>query len=255
MVTAGTLEAADRDSGSVEPEGVVVKFRSGFNGSEVRRPWLGVSAQDLQAAAPWRTFRWYKGQKHYSGTYWSATCGGHVIYESRLELARLLLADFDPLVSWIVPQPVLLEATVDGARRRHIPDFLLLTSNAPVVVDVKPARQAANPLVASTFGWTRAVVESRGWRYEVWHAADPVHLANVRFLAGYRHPQHVDTQIVDALSDKEIAGMTVGEAIDSERRWPSAIVRAALMHMLWRQQFTVDLTRPLSRGHVLVAAA
>ena len=38
---------------------------------------------------PWRTFRWYKGQKHYSGLYWSATTRTHVAYESRLELARL----------------------------------------------------------------------------------------------------------------------------------------------------------------------
>lgn len=29
------------------------------------------------------------------GSYWSATQGRHVIYESRLELARLLFADFD----------------------------------------------------------------------------------------------------------------------------------------------------------------
>ncbi|MET7740308.1 hypothetical protein [Streptomyces sp. NPDC005385] len=35
---------------------------------------------------------------HYSGDYASATTGGQVVYESRLELARLLLADFDPSV-------------------------------------------------------------------------------------------------------------------------------------------------------------
>lgn len=27
----------------------------------------------LSGAAPWRRFRWYHGQKHYSGSYWSAT--------------------------------------------------------------------------------------------------------------------------------------------------------------------------------------
>jgi len=50
-------------------------------------------------------FRWVKGQKHYSGTRWSATEGGHVIHESRLELDRLLYADFDPRVNRIVAQP------------------------------------------------------------------------------------------------------------------------------------------------------
>ena len=42
---------------------------------------------------------------HYSGTYWSATERGHVIYESRLELARLLFADFDASVNRIFAQP------------------------------------------------------------------------------------------------------------------------------------------------------
>ena len=45
-----------------------------------------VSAEVLAAGRPWRVFRWRQGQAHYSGWYWSATTGGHVVYESRLEL-------------------------------------------------------------------------------------------------------------------------------------------------------------------------
>jgi hypothetical protein len=41
----------------------------------------------LAAGRPWRVFRWRQGQAHYSGWYWSATTGGHVVYEGRLELA------------------------------------------------------------------------------------------------------------------------------------------------------------------------
>lgn len=44
------------------------------------------------------------------GSYWSATEGRHVIYESRLELARLLFADFDRSVHRICAQPFLLVA-------------------------------------------------------------------------------------------------------------------------------------------------
>ena len=101
---------------------------------------------------PWRTFRWYKGQKHYSGLYWSATTRTHVPYESRLELARLLDADFDTAVSGIVSQPFLLSAVVDGQRRRHVPDYLLVSDDGPIVVDVKPEARLGNPKVASTFG-------------------------------------------------------------------------------------------------------
>ena len=66
-----------------------------------------VRAEQLVAGRPWRVFRWRQGQAHYSGWYWSATAGGHVVYESRLELARLLLADFDPQVTAIAAQPFL----------------------------------------------------------------------------------------------------------------------------------------------------
>ncbi|MGD3112117.1 hypothetical protein [Streptomyces sp. YGL11-2] len=50
---------------------------------------------------------------HYSGDYASATTGGQVVYESRLELARLLLADFDPSVSDVYAQPCRDEWTED----------------------------------------------------------------------------------------------------------------------------------------------
>ncbi|GGT73592.1 hypothetical protein P6B95_00195 [Streptomyces atratus] len=66
------------------------------------------------------------GQKHYSGSYWSSTQSDYVIYESRLELARLLYADSDSDsdVTAIVARPLLLRAEVDGAPHRHIPDYL-----------------------------------------------------------------------------------------------------------------------------------
>ena len=41
------------------------------------------------------------------GSDWSATEGSRVIYESRLELARLLFADFDRSVHRICAQPFL----------------------------------------------------------------------------------------------------------------------------------------------------
>ena len=186
MVAGQVLAAVERSPGSVEPKSVVVNFRCGIDGSVVCRPWENVIAQTLRDALPWRTFRWHRGQKHYSGTYWSATQNAHVVYESRLELARPLLADFHTSMSQIVAQPFLLVASVDGKQRKHIPDYLLITNDGPVVVDVKPRQHLTKSVVVRTFAWTRKAVESRGWRYEVWSEAPPVFLGNVRFLAGYR---------------------------------------------------------------------
>jgi len=115
---------------------VTVSVR-GQGGGAVERAWDKASVGLLESAAPWRTFRWHKGQKHYSGTYWSATMRDHVIYESRLELTRLLFADFDPCVHRMVAQPFLLKAVLEGKARKHIPDYLLITEQGPVVVDVR----------------------------------------------------------------------------------------------------------------------
>jgi hypothetical protein len=79
-----------------------------------------VSPEALFKAAPWRTFRWYLGQRHHSGMWWSSTDRGHVIYESRLDLANLVLADFDPAVHHIVAQPFMLRpVTARHSRETH----------------------------------------------------------------------------------------------------------------------------------------
>jgi len=81
--------------------GTAVAVSVRLRGGEIveERPWGRASMELLADAEPWRAFRWRDGQKHYSGTYWSSTVRGHVIYESRLELARLLYADFDHKVN------------------------------------------------------------------------------------------------------------------------------------------------------------
>jgi TnsA-like endonuclease N terminal len=139
------------------------------------RPLRQVTAAEIVAAAPWRTASSARGQAHYPGFYWSATAGGHVIYESRLELARLLLADFDPDVVMIAAQPFLLRAAVGGRVRRHVPDFLLVHANRTVqVVNVKPAARLSDPVVAEALAGPGELFEARGWGHEIWTGADPV---------------------------------------------------------------------------------
>ena len=91
------------------PVDAVVSLRMA-DGGEASFPLRRVQGRQVIAAVPWRKARSARGQAHYPGYFWSATTGGHVIYESRLELARLLLADFDRDVAAIAAQPFLLQA-------------------------------------------------------------------------------------------------------------------------------------------------
>jgi acetyl-CoA C-acetyltransferase len=50
----------------------------------------------FEACRPVRDFPSYKGQRHYSGRWWTATTGTLVGYESWMERDQLALLDFDP---------------------------------------------------------------------------------------------------------------------------------------------------------------
>lgn len=208
----------------------------------------------FDAAIPWREFRWYKGQRHFSGSYWSATMGAPVGYESRLEYANLLLVDFDPQVRWILSQPFLLEGDDRGTTRRHIPDFLIAQVDKSVcVIDVKPAEKLSQPKVRDSLGWSRRVIEAHGWEYRVLSEPDPILLANVQFLAGYRRRfQFVDSEVAAAVGLLRTP-QTFSEAVRAVM--PIAgnhrLARALVLHLLWRRYVKTDLGRQL-RGMSLL---
>jgi len=205
----------------------------------------------LLKTLPWRTFRWYRGQQHYSGSYWSATESEHVIYESRLELGRLLMADFDPDVQAIRAQPFMMRAIVGETVRRHVPDFLLITkSGPPLVVDVKPRERLDSPSVAMTFEWVGRLIESIGWRFEVATEQPVVELQNVRFLAGFRRPAGISPQCLNDFRDRDLDGIAFGEAVRTTSA-PEPLARSALLHMLWTHELATDLSQVLSSTSVL----
>jgi hypothetical protein len=157
-----------------------------------------------------------------------------VAYESRLELARIMLADFDPGVTVIASQPFRLIAA-DGSRiRSHVPDILLLTSDGgATVVDVKSPAKREDPDVRAVMEWTRRTVGLRGWGFEDWYGAPPRLLGNVRFLAGYRRRTVIDESLIPAVLRAAVGGTAI---TDLERAVPEAdpvLVRPVVLHLLW----------------------
>ncbi|MFG2626512.1 TnsA-like heteromeric transposase endonuclease subunit [Streptomyces sp. NPDC048473] len=127
-------------------------------------PFRDVRLADFTWSVPWRSFRSVRGQMHHSGRSASATMAGPVVYESRLELARLLLADMDPAVRGIYAQPCRLTARVGGRVRRYIPDFLLVMASGTVrVVNVEPAERLSGPEIVEALARPGELIERHGW--------------------------------------------------------------------------------------------
>ncbi|MEV0133684.1 TnsA-like heteromeric transposase endonuclease subunit [Dactylosporangium sp. NPDC050688] len=227
---------------------VGLRYRLFSGGDLVESTLARVVAADLATVGPVREFRWYKGRRFYSGWYWSSTTGGLVAYESLLELARILLADFDPDVSGIAAQPFQMREESARVTRRHVPDLLLSHRDGRVtVVDVKPAGRLADVKVRAVFGWTAELLSLRGWDFEVWSGADLVTLANVRFLAGYRRAFTVDTDLCPALLELADAQTSVGgiERAAGALGAPH-VVRPVLLYLLWSGRLRTELSTVLS---------
>lgn len=211
-----------------------------------------VSVERVAGGFPCRRVRSHASARHYSGLFWSATNTAHVTYESRLELDRLWLADFDADVIRIAAQPMWLCGRDGGQTRRHVPDFMFRSGcGETTLVDVKPAAFADRPEVAEVFSWTGRLCRARGWAYEVWTGACPVRLANVRFLGGYRRRTLISAEASARVAHVVRDGMTIGEVDAAAGVFGS---RAATLAMLWSQELLTDLGQPLSSESILTRA-
>lgn len=235
----------------VHGDGLALRVRS-ESGRLSTLPLAAVQVDQLAGIQPIRSLTWYTGQRSFPGWYWSATMRAHVQYDSRLELSRLLLADFDPSVEEIVAQPFqLMESAGSEVVRRQIPDFLLVHGDRTVtVVNVKTREALAHDKVRSAFDWVTNALAAHGWRHEVWSGCDATLLSNVRFLAGFRRPLPRGELL--GLIRYEAPGHTISETEQLlGSRCTRVSLRPAVFHLLWRHDLRCSLDEPLSAGTFL----
>lgn len=237
------------DAGALD--GVLEVGFVGRDGRQARTSLADAALMPFEATAPVRAFPLFKRQRHFPGLWWSATLGRHVGYESWLERDHLMLLDFDPDVVGIASQPFWLFWTDAGRSRSHAPDyFARRRDGTAVVVDVRPTERI-KPRDTRAFEVTAAACEQVGWGYRRVGVPDPVRTANVRWLAGYRHPRHALEGVVAALRAvfAEPAALMDG----AEAAGDPLAVLPVLFHLMWCQRLVADLSLPLDAGTVVVA--
>jgi hypothetical protein len=204
----------------------------------------------FEDAVPVRSFRWAAGQRHFSGWWWSAKTGRHVGHESWLERDHAMMLDFDPEVAGFSSQPFWLSWSEDGKARRHAPDyFARMADGTATVIDVRaddqvPARDA------EVFEVTARACASVGWSYRRAGAVDPVLAANVRWLAGYRHPRCLDKASAARL--RELFARPAPLLAGARAAGDPLAVLPVLYHLLWAGTLATDLaSAPLSGDSVV----
>jgi hypothetical protein len=96
--------------------------------------------------------------------------------------------DFDPEVTAFAAQPFWLFWPDTDRLRSHAPDFFARTTarGVGVLVDCRRGGRIKER-DAAAFAATERACQEVGWRYQLVTGHDPVWLANVRWVAGYRH--------------------------------------------------------------------
>ncbi|MGW5113800.1 TnsA-like heteromeric transposase endonuclease subunit [Nocardia sp. NPDC004123] len=223
-----------------------VEFVDPGAGGRCKLPLLACAAIRFERVEPARRILSFRGQKNFSGSWWSATTGSHIGYESWVERDWLMSFDSSPQVSGIGSQPFRLS----WPAKQHVPDyFLRLCDGGAIVVDVRPdSRIDADD--QATFDQTAALCDSVRWQYRRLGDMSPVHAANLRWLSGYRHPRCRRAGLVAQFSEVFSAARPLAEGVGEVG--DPIVVLPTLFHLLWCQDLAVDLkTARLGPGTII----
>jgi hypothetical protein len=209
------------------------------DGVEVQRMLSDCLDVPFEAGTPVRSFPSFTGQRNWPGLWWSATAGTHVGYESWLERDHAMLLDFDADVVAFASQPFWLFFRAGSKIRSHAPDwFARHADGRATVIDCRPDHRIKER-DAAAFAATNAACDLVEWRYRRVGEADPVLVANLRWLSGYRHPRYAVPGLVEPVlaafaAPGTIAGgaAAVGDPIS---------VLPVVYHLIWHHQLAVDL--------------
>jgi hypothetical protein len=172
----------------------------------------------FEHVSPVRSFGSFQGQRSFPGSWWFATTGKHVGFESWVERDAVMLLDFDPDVIAVSSQPFCLTWADQPGARRHVPDFFArLADGSALVIDVRPDELIGQD-DAGVFAATQWACAAVGWGYRRVGVVDAVLAANVRWLSGFRLRRCVNALAGSELVRRVAAGpMRVTDLVEFAR--------------------------------------
>ena len=220
----------------------------------VTYPVRALGEVDVNRSTPVRRFTWRTGQWHRPGLEYLVSTDRHHGFESFEEELLLLAADFAADLLEALAQPFRLRfRTAAGEAVEHTPDYLLLTSAGPWLIDVRPAGRIA-PEDEVKFAASSEAALAVGWNYSVvtgWHRNVVTNLD--AFSAGRRDLTDVLGVQRELLSAVESGPLPFGE-LTEQCSFP-VIARAHALHHLWHRRLGLDMSTPLEDESLVRLAA
>ncbi|MEU1320755.1 TnsA-like heteromeric transposase endonuclease subunit [Streptomyces tibetensis] len=222
-------------------------------GIEHEAPWLEVAGeQRLEDCLPVRPFPVLKGRRVAPGWWWSATNHALVHYGFKAMRTQVMLLDHDPQVVALACRPVELLWRGRGGRVvSHAPHLMArLADGSGLLVDCVGRFEAGRRLVRRAVH-LEAAAATAGWHYRLVGFPPSAVEANVRWLAGYRHPRCACGRLAEvAACFRTPRALIEGVRLlgDPIAVWPS------VFHALWAGVLKTPLERPLHERAVAVTS-
>ncbi len=225
-------------------------------GQVVQQRWadaaLAVAFEELE---PVSAFPVVPGQRWGPGRWWSATTGRHVACGSAAMRAQLMVLDRDPEVVGLAGRPVrLLWRDGRGKVYSWVPQLFARYSDGTALLADCPSRpEAGGQRARRAVPVLEAACAQAGFRYRRLEPLQKVEAANLKWLAGYRHPRNQGRPGLAAAVREAFARPrpliegteAVGDPIE---------VLPAVFHALWHGHLTAPVDVPLN-AHVLINPA
>jgi hypothetical protein len=112
-----------------------------------------------------------------------------------------------------------------------------------MVVDCRPEDRRGEARDREAFAAAREASAAAGWEYRLAGGCDPVLVANVRWLAGYRHRRYCVPGVAARLLEAAVVPVPL-MGLAASAGDPMAVL-PVLFHLLWRHELETGLLVPL----------
>ncbi|WP_436841882.1 TnsA-like heteromeric transposase endonuclease subunit [Streptomyces syringium] len=225
-------------------------------GQAVQQRWADAAmAVAFEELPPVSAFPVIPGRRWGPGLWWSATTGRHVAAGSNAMRTQLMALDRDPRVTGVAGRPVrLMWRNHQGQVRSWVPQlFARYADGTALLADCPSHPDAGGERALGAAEAVREACEEVCWTYRRLLPLGNVPAANLKWLAGYRHPRNQGrTGLMAAVLDAFAQPRPLIEG--AEAAGDPIEVLPVVFHALWHGQLTTNPETPLHE-RILVGPA